>query len=927
MPPTIRLRQVRVHNLQSVDLNLPKKQLLAFCGPSGSGKSSLAVDTLFAEGQRRYLDTFSIASRGLIEQPEKPDADEIESVPPAIAITRSTDSVSARVTVGMVSELDYFLQVAVAQYGRLVCPDCELELAPADPDSIAQRLLGLEVAGDPPAQVMIGFEKPFEESATIELETLLAAGFQRAIYRDEVRRLTELQAEKIEPSESGLLVLLDRVRLVADSRSRLLESLEAAMELGQGRCVALVSGGHPDAALPVISIQGKPWTLHRFSSQPACPSCGREYRRLAVNELSFHSPAAACEECDGLGRTPSFSEERLAIDPRRSLADGACAAIQVRGLKSFREALETELGEDFERPIDSWPAKTADQCVVSCIEILERLYRDEATPAVRKKLDRFRVDQPCPACLGKRLNAVGRSHRLGDFDLGQLTQFPVEQLEERLGAGRTAEGIPRDGYLFAEMVSRLQYLQRVGLGYLSLAREIQTLSTGERQRVAMTNALGSQLVNMLYIFDEPCAGLHPADLPDLIAALRTLVDQGNTVLAVDHELDLIREVDHVTEFGPGSGSFGGRILYAGPPAGLAEQPDSPTGEFLSGRRTLGPPDRPSGTRHASLRLTEARGHNLRNIDVEFPLGQLCVVTGVSGSGKSTLVVDTLYPAIQNRLSDDFLPGLPFKTIHGVEHLDQVILVDQSPLGATSRSNPATYCKAFDAIRQVFADTVDARARNFGIGKFSFNTAGGRCEACQGEGTRQIDMKFMANLRVTCKFCQGQRYKQEILNCRYRSRNIAQVLEMTVREAFAFFRGQKKVQSRLKPLIDVGLDYLRLGQPASTLSSGEAQRLRLAGFLGASRQARTLFVLDEPTIGLHYADVEKLLNCLGALLAEGHSVILVEHNRMVMNAADYLVDLGPGAGDRGGQVVAYGSPAEVARCSESKTGRVLAQLQQ
>ena len=465
-------------------------------------------------------------------------------------------------------------------------------------------------------------------------------------------------------------------------------------------------------------------------------------------------------------------------------------------------------------------------------------------------------------------------------------------------------------------------MSQVGVGYLSLDREVNALSSGERQRVAMTNALGSKLVNMLYVLDEPCSGLHPVDIQPLINSIKQLTLRGNTVVAVDHDLSLMQQADQVAEFGPGAGVYGGKLVYCGEPSGLRKTEGSLTGDYIAGRRRFLNSEQRREAKRGAINLAGANGNNLKNITVDFPLSLLCVVTGVSGSGKSSLVINTLYPAICRQLNKPSAKGLPYEEIRGVGAIEDVVLVDQSPLGSTSRSNPATYSKSFDAIRTVFSETLDARTRNIKPGQFSFNSDGGRCDACKGEGVKQIDMGFLSNIHVNCKYCKGKRYKREILQVKYRDRNIADVLDMTVREAFAFFRGKKKVQSKLKPMMDVGLDYLRLGQPATTLSSGESQRLRLAGFLSSGRKTRSLFILDEPTVGLHYSDVVKLLDCYDALLAEGHSIVVVEHNKMMMHSADYVIDLGPGAGAAGGHIVATGTPEDVAKTQESRTGQVL-----
>lgn len=911
MPPTICLKNVRVHNLAEIDLEIPKKQLVGFCGPSGSGKSSVAIDTLFAEGQRRYLDTFSTSERGLIDQPDKPDADLIDGVPPAIAVARSPESLSQRVTVASVTELLHYFQLAFARFGNVYCVPCQAVVERATPTSIADFVMR-QLAG---AQVMIGFRwsKASDQNGIQEAQSLTASGFQRAVFESGFCRIDALGNR---PEE--LDVLVDRISVSPDSEKRLRESVEIAFRFGAESCFLLWQTTEPQTNSTVID--GVSYQKQSFFGKLKCSGCEREFRAFQPQEMSYNSPSGACPECEGLGVRQEFCHQKIVPHSNLSIETGLFSFLNDKPFAQLRQSLLNDIDFSPATPFNELDSSTQEETLAHLIGRLEEQL-PQASKTLAKSLSSLRSWVTCEACQGTRFNREVLAYRLADQTLGEVLDMTIDDLKSWT-KNALADLLKPAPHLSDTLNSKLDYLCEVGVGYLTPSRAVNQLSTGERQRVSMTNALGSNLVNMLYVFDEPCAGLHPADLPQLIGALKRLKTRGNTVVAVDHDLDLMMSSDFVAEFGPGAGIYGGQVIYAGTPDRMSEVEGSVTGDYVAGRRGFYSSENKRPPNRSAIKLVGAHGHNLKDLTVEFPLSLLCVVTGVSGSGKSSLVVETLYPAVSQRLGKMVDAGLPFENVLGTGAIDDVLLIDQSSIGIGSRSNPATYSKAFDAIRNVFAETLDARARNIKAGRFSFNTEGGRCEACKGEGSKQIDMQFLANLHVKCKFCNGDRYKQEVLNCKYRGRNIAEVLNMTVREAFSFFRGQKKVQSKLKPMMDVGLDYLRLGQPASTLSSGECQRLRLAGVLSTGRKARTLFLLDEPTVGLHYADVVKLLDCFDALLAEGHSLIVVEHNQMMMHAADHLIDLGPGPGALGGQVVATGSPKQVAGHPGSQTAEVL-----
>ncbi len=674
-----------------------------------------------------------------------------------------------------------------------------------------------------------------------------------------------------------------------------------------------------------------------FSTQLACEDCEIEYPMPEPRLYSFNSPLGACPQCEGFGNVIGIDLDLVVPDPAKSLREGAIAPWNTPAYAHELKEL-IALAPHYDLPLDV-PFRTlserhrelvlhgAPERKFGGLEgFFAWLERRKYKMHIRVFLSRWRSFRPCPSCGGTRLRPEALAARLGGKNIGEISAMKVRDAAAFFRNLQLPDWQRQIGRMMLEQVqARLSYLEAVGLGYLTLDRTLRTLSGGEVRRVALTAALGSSLVNMLYVLDEPSIGLHPRDIHQLLAAIKQLRDRDNTVVVVEHEEAIIRAADQVVEIGPGAGERGGKVIFQGTPGEMEQSPDSLTGDYLAGRRGFGANGRRRRPDHGWIRLAGGRGNNLKNITAEFPMGVLCLVTGVSGSGKSTLVQDTLYPALCRRLRKDAPKPCPHDDVFGDGQLDDVIMVDQSPIGRSPRSNPVTYLKAFDEIRAVFADTVEARTRGYNAGHFSFNVDGGRCSACHGDGYIQIDMQFLADVYMRCAQCNGTRYRDEILDVTYRGRNIADVLEMTVREAFTFFRGQPKVQARLKRLIDVGLDYVRLGQPANTLSGGEAQRLKLAGYMSSAKRGRCLFILDEPTTGLHFSDVVQLLDCFDALLAVGHSLIVVEHNLQMMKAADYIIDLGPGAADEGGQVVAKGTPEMVARASGSVTAGFLAKV--
>ncbi len=862
----ISLRGVAVHNLKSIDVDIPRGKLVVLCGVSGSGKSSVALDTLYAEGQRRYIESFSAYTRQFLDRLEKPEAERIDGIPPAIAVTAGGTSRSSRSTVGTATEVSDYLRLLFAKIGIVICRRCGKTVSRDSPQSVAARLAEL-TAG---TRYMIAFGLACEEtSLAAAASALREEGFVRAIIGQRIMDLDEVWGSECSvpstqysvtstqdpeaPLESHVaetapkshgstaFVVVDRLTAGGTTERRVRDSLETAFAKGSGKCFAFVEEvsspqTSPGGREPLVTINGAAWRRMAFSNTLACADCGIEYLPPEPRLFSFNSPLGACPECEGFGNI---------------------------------------------------------------------------------------LGHPCPACGGTRLRPEALAVRIGGHNIAEIAAMRIGQAAEFFRQLDLSEFDRRVGRMMLEQVQlRLGFLDSVGLGHLTLDRAIRTLSGGEARRVALASALGSSLVNMLYVLDEPSIGLHPRDVDALVESIRKLRDRANTVVVVEHEEAMIRAADHVIEIGPGAGERGGRVVFQGTPAELEAEPESLTGGYLAGRRGRAAPGPRRPPDHGWIRLAGARGNNLKNVTVEFPLGLLCLVTGVSGAGKSTLVEDTLYPALCRRLRKEAPPPLACNDVFGDGQIEDVIMVDQSPISRSPRSNPVTYLKVFDEIRRVFAETVEARTRNFDAGHFSFNVDGGRCSACQGDGYIRIDMQFLADVFMKCRQCHGTRYCDEILDVTYRGRNIAEVLEMTVREAFAFFRGQPKVQSRMKRLIDVGLDYVRLGQPANTLSGGEAQRLKLARYMSAAKRGRCLFILDEPTTGLHFSDTVQLLDCFDALLAVGHSLIVIEHNLQMMKAADYLIDLGPGAADQGGRVVAKGTPEIVSRSTESATARFL-----
>ncbi len=961
----IQLRGVHVHNLKNVDLDIPHNHLVAFCGVSGSGKTSLALDTLYAEGQRRYIESFSAYTRQFLDRLEKPSADRIDGIPPAIAVTRGNNSRSSRSTIGTATETADYLRLLFARVGEITCHGCQNKIQKDSPQSVTEEIYNLPDE----SRFMVGFttmlsaetlewsnqpDDDLEQVSILEnyLSHFLEDGFVRVIVAGTTYRLEDERAALIDHCKNSinssddcieLLFIVDRLVMQRDDSfdGRLRDSLEIVFSQPESSCVVSVEASDEvpktqDNSVR-LEIDGRVWHQRRFSAGYRCDQCNLEYAAPEPRLYSFNSPLGACTECEGFGNIIGNDMELIVPDPGKSIREGAIAPWKTPAYEHELQEL-LALADDYDLPVDIPFSKLSAKHLKIIHEgVPERefgglngffawLERRKYKMHLRVFLSRWRSYRQCPKCCGARLKPESLATKVGGKSIAEICQLKIQDainFFKQIQFTQWQKEVAR--HVIEQIHSRLHYLNAVGLGYLTLDRTLRTLSGGEAQRVSLTTALGSNLVNMLYVLDEPTVGLHPKDVRHLCKAIVGLRDRGNTVIVVDHEEEMLRNADQLIEVGPGAGDRGGKITFQGTLDEMLAQENSLTGSYMTGARGVVIPERRRPANRGWLKLQGASGNNLKDLTVEFPLGVLCLVTGVSGSGKSTLVQDTLYGAVCRRKRKDAPKPLPYKDIVGDGQIDDVVLVDQSPIGRSPRSNPVTYIKAFDQIRAVFADTLEARTHNYSAGHFSFNVDGGRCSVCKGEGQLEIDMQFLADVYMKCPQCGGTRYRDEILDVTYRGLNIADVLSMTVREAFSFFRGQNKVQAKLKRLIDVGLDYLQLGQPANTLSSGEAQRLKLAAYISTHKRNRTLFILDEPSTGLHFNDILQLQDCFDTLLTLGHSLIVVEHNLQLMKAADYIIDIGPDAADEGGTVIAEGTPEDLTKIEESYTGRFLREV--
>lgn len=928
MPPSTRthsieLRGVRVHNLKNVDLDIPHGQLLAMCGVSGSGKTSLALDTLYAEGQRRYIESFSPYTRQFLQQLDKPDADSIQGIPPAIAIRAASSTTHRTATVGSATETYEHLRLLYSRIASATCPTCQTPIERDDAESAAGKLQGLP----PDSRFQIVFPLPHDESNEHVLDLMRRHGFVRAILGGQTCELNV--GHEIAGPLDDCRIVVDRLTS-GSPVDRIRDSLETAFEFGQGVCEALIVVDESESQL---RIDGRHWKTIAFTDRLSCPQCGLQLPDPEPNLFSYRSPMGACAECHGMGTQLTLDRQKVIPNPRLSLAEGAIAVWNAPKYHKQRDHLlyaAEPLGLDVNTPFRELPtdqqALIWDGCPDGQFEgllpFLRELTRGKESSTTKDSSTKWLSSTTCQQCNGARLNPLALSFQVGQTHIAKLCSMEVADAIEfirQLQLEPWQTGIANR--ILYQVQRRLGYLEQVGLGYLTLDRRLNTLSSGETQRVMMTTALGSTLINMLYVLDEPTTGLHADDVARLIPTIKKLHARGNTVVFVDHNVSMLRHADRIVEMGPGAGEEGGEVEFDGDYSTLVNESSGVTSQFLNGKRGFWLPEsRRSG--RGKMKLVGASGHNLKKINALFPLGCLCAVSGVSGSGKSSLVEGTLYPALAQKQEGRPIPSLPYEEIIGDNQINEVVLIDQSPIGRSPRSNPVTYVKAFDDIRKLFAEQATAKARNFTAGHFSFNVAKGRCPKCEGEGHLKIDMQFLSDLYVRCDSCRGTRFRSEILEVKHRGKNIAQVLEMPIGSAFAFFRGQPKVQAKLKTLMDVGLGYLSLGQPATTLSTGEAQRLKLALYLNAKNSKRCLFIMDEPTAGLHMADIANLLETFEALIAVGHSLIVVEHNLQFLRQADWIIDMGPGAGADGGTIVAEGTPEELAEHPQSRTGHYL-----
>ena len=932
----ISVRGCRVHNLQNINVDIPRGKLIAICGLSGSGKTSLALDTLYAEGQRCYIESFSAYTRQFLQRLDKPDCDQILGIPPAIAVTRAGGSKTNRSTVGTTTEIADHLRLLFSKASKLICNGCGEPVQSDDPSTVAEKMQGLKTR----SMICFSLWLPSRKAASEILLGLQQEGYVRLIVGGETFHLSDSDrtalAKKVGRKATQCIVVVDRLSGDAEL-GRLTESLETAMYEGNGRAIVLSepNADSDSASSKTMAVDGRDWDVWQISRDRRCDDCDLDFPDPVPRLFNFNNPLGACPKCEGFGELVDVDMDLVVPDKSLSLAEGAIACWNTPAYSHELDEL-LELADDYDLPVDV-PYKKLKKKHLKLIQrgVPERefggldgffawLDRKKYKMHVRVFASRFRSYRLCDECDGKRFKPETLAYKIGESSIADVLTMQADEAEaffKKLKLPAREKKIAAEP--LTQIRDRIGYLQQVGLGYLQFDRTLRTLSGGETQRVALTSALGSSLLNMLYVLDEPTAGLHPTDVQQLSAAIIGLRDRGNTVIVVEHDETLIKMADRVIEIGPAAGVSGGNVTFEGTPKAMLKDKDSITGQFLSGKRGWSlRGHEPRSNARGTLKLTGASGHNLKNIDVEFPLGVLCLVTGVSGSGKSSLVQDTLYAAIRQRKNGDATKPLPYDSISGLSQFEDCMLIDQSPISRSARSCPVTYVKAFDPIRKVFAATIDAKTRNFTPTHFTFNSEVGRCPNCEGAGVLEIDMQFLANVSMTCPTCRGTRYRDEILDVKFRDRNIAEVLGMTTRQAFGFFRGQTKVQARLKRLIDVGLEYIALGQAATTLSSGEGQRLKLAAFLASAKRKRTLFILDEPTTGLHFADIVRLVDCFDALLVDGHTLIVVEHNSLLMQASDYLIDLGPGAAAEGGNVVACGTPAEVSRVKKSRTGQIL-----
>ncbi|MCL2012338.1 MAG: excinuclease ABC subunit UvrA [Cystobacterineae bacterium] len=932
----IRIKGAREHNLKNISLDIPKHQLVVFTGVSGSGKSSLAFDTLYAEGQRRYVESLSAYARQFLGQLEKPKYDSIRGLSPSISIEQKAASSNPRSTVGTVTEIYDFLRVLYASLGTQHCPTCQQRVSNQSAQQMADEILKL------PAGQKFQLLSPLVQQRKGEFKELLQDALKRGFVRARIDgKLVSLE-QKLSLSKKhkhDILLVIDRLIMTEGIRERLMDSVEAALREGKGVLVLVDEKGEGERV---------------FSELNSCHRCGLSFPELSPARFSFNHPLGMCPECNGLGTKPEMDVELIIPNPKLSIREGAIevwATSMSKGegwTAELIESLSRAFHIDLDCPWEKLPQKTRalllegsqgesfrvkhasfgqwDQTWEGVLPMLMRRFKATGSEAMRQYYMRFFSNKACQACHGERLNPASRSVKLHGMKLSELVRLSIEEAQlflEKLKLSPHEASIAQE--LLKEIRHRLGFLCNVGLSYLSLDRSAATLSGGEGQRIRLASQMGSELTGVLYILDEPSIGLHQRDNARLLSTLQQLRDLGNTVLVVEHDEETIRAANHIVDFGPHAGQGGGHIVAEGSLHNIQNHPQSLTGGFLSGRLHIEIPKRRRKPHAQKLQLLGATAHNLKNIDVEFPLGTLIAVTGVSGAGKSTLVSSILLPALMKHLHESQSTIGAHRQLRGLAFLDKVISIDQKPIGRTPRSNPATYTKVFDSIREVLAKTPEARAFGYAPGRFSFNVKGGRCEECHGDGVKRVEMHFLADVFVPCEVCSGKRFNDATLRVKYKGKNVSEMLEMTVREAAGFFGLHREIARILQTLEDVGLSYLKLGQPSPTLSGGEAQRVKLSRELAKVATGKTLYILDEPTTGLHFDDIQKLLSVLNRLVEAQNTVLVIEHNLDVIKCADWIVDLGPEGGDKGGYLVAQGAPEEIIKVEKSYTGQYLKPL--
>ncbi|MED1489254.1 excinuclease ABC subunit UvrA [Bacillus smithii] len=930
------VKGARAHNLKNIDVTIPRDQLVVLTGLSGSGKSSLAFDTIYAEGQRRYVESLSAYARQFLGQMDKPDVDAIEGLSPAISIDQKTTSRNPRSTVGTVTEIYDYLRLLFARIGHPICPNHGIEITSQTIEQMVDRIM--EYPERTRLQILAPVVSGKKGTHAKTLENMKKQGYVRLRVDGEMRDVEEdIQLDK--NKKHSIEVVVDRIVVKDGIHSRLADSLEAALKLGEGKVI--------------IDVIGQEELL--FSEHHACPYCGFSIGELEPRMFSFNSPYGACPTCDGLGSRLKVDVDLVIPDWNLSLRENAIAPWEPTSSQYYPQLLKAvcdHYGIDMDIPVKDIPKPLLDKILYGSdgesiyfryvtdfgqvkenyiefegvIPNVERRYRETTSDYIREQMEKYMAHQKCPTCKGHRLRKEALAVKIGGLHIGEVTQFSIKEAKKFFENLTLTEKEKKIAHLILREISqRLGFLDNVGLDYLTLSRAAGTLSGGEAQRIRLATQIGSRLTGVLYILDEPSIGLHQRDNDRLIETLKEMRDIGNTLIVVEHDEDTMLAADYLIDVGPGAGVHGGEIVSAGTPEEVMKDPNSLTGQYLSGKKFIPLPQERRKPDGRFIEITGAKENNLKNVKVKFPLGVFIAVTGVSGSGKSTLVNEILYKALAHKLYQAKQKPGQHKEVKGIEHLDKVIEIDQSPIGRTPRSNPATYTGVFDDIRDVFARTTEAKMRGYKKGRFSFNVKGGRCEACRGDGIIKIEMHFLPDVYVPCEVCHGKRYNRETLEVKYKGKNIADVLDMTVEDALEFFENIPKIKRKLQTIADVGLGYIKLGQPATTLSGGEAQRVKLASELHRRSTGRTFYILDEPTTGLHVDDIARLLKVLQRLVENGDTVLVIEHNLDVIKTADYIIDLGPEGGDKGGTIVATGTPEEVAEVEQSYTGKYLKKI--